>query len=108
MAQTLGVSKLCSLAEPMYLKFAALCIDKRLKIAKENHVCFGCLKGLEENTGWKTEAEDNVVRNKKMECSVNTFIAGFSSQSKNRKHTMKAASLEALRSPENSPGHFIT
>ena len=25
-------------------KFAALSVDKRLRVAKENHVCFGCLK----------------------------------------------------------------
>ena len=35
------------------------------------------------------------------------LIGGFSSRSENRKRTIKAASVEATTTPENTPGHFI-
>ncbi|KAK3735838.1 hypothetical protein QZH41_007478 [Actinostola sp. cb2023] len=35
------------------------------------------------------------------------LIGGFSSRSENRKRSLKAAAVDSLVSPENTPGHFI-
>lgn len=36
------------------LQFAAMIVDERIKTAKENHVCFGCLK----RAGWEHRLEN--------------------------------------------------
>ena len=56
---------------------AALSVDERLKMAKENQCASDALKGPEENTEWKIASKDNVAQNRKTENNANIITIHF-------------------------------